>query len=71
MPEQTDPFAKFHEWMAGRSSKSEPNDANAMTVATATAEGRAVGAHRAAQGDRGFRAAGLRLLHQPRKPQGR
>jgi pyridoxamine 5'-phosphate oxidase len=37
MPE-TDPFAKFHEWMAA-AEQSEPNDPNAMTVATATADG--------------------------------
>ena len=37
MPEP-DPFAKFHEWMAA-AEQSEPNDPNAMTVATATADG--------------------------------
>lgn len=34
-----DPFARFREWMA-EAEASEPSDANAMTVATATAEGR-------------------------------
>ena len=37
MPEP-DPFAKFHEWMAA-AEQSEPNDPNAMTVATAAADG--------------------------------
>jgi pyridoxamine 5'-phosphate oxidase len=37
MPEP-DPFAKFHEWIAA-AEQSEPNDPNAMTVATATADG--------------------------------
>ncbi len=37
MPEP-DPFAKFHEWMAA-AEQSEPNDPNAMTVATATPDG--------------------------------
>jgi pyridoxamine 5'-phosphate oxidase len=37
MPEP-DPFAKFHEWMAA-AEQSEPNDPNAMTVATATPGG--------------------------------
>ncbi len=71
MPEP-DPFAKFHEWIAA-AEQSEPSDPNAMTVATATADGAPVGAHRAAQGDRrgGRRAARLRLLHQPGEPQGR
>ncbi len=33
------PFAQFHAWMA-EAENSEPNDPNAMIVATATAEGR-------------------------------
>jgi pyridoxamine 5'-phosphate oxidase len=35
---ESDPFAKFNEWMAA-AEQSEPNDPNAMTVATATADG--------------------------------
>jgi pyridoxamine 5'-phosphate oxidase len=35
----TDPFARFREWMA-EAEASEPVDANAMTVATATPDGR-------------------------------
>jgi pyridoxamine 5'-phosphate oxidase len=38
-PLVTDPFARFREWMA-EAEASEPVDANAMTVATATADGR-------------------------------
>jgi len=34
----TDPFALFEEWMA-KAEKSEPNDANAMALATADASG--------------------------------
>jgi len=35
----TDPFARFREWMA-EAEVSEPTEANAMTVATATPDGR-------------------------------
>jgi pyridoxamine 5'-phosphate oxidase len=35
---ESDPFAKFNEWIAA-AEQSEPNDPNAMTVATATADG--------------------------------
>ena len=35
----TDPYALFAEWMA-EATKSEPNDPNAMCLATATADGR-------------------------------
>lgn len=35
----TDPFARFREWMA-EAEASEPTEANAMTVATATPDGR-------------------------------
>jgi pyridoxamine 5'-phosphate oxidase len=35
----TDPFARFREWMA-EAEATEPADANAMTVATATRDGR-------------------------------
>jgi pyridoxamine 5'-phosphate oxidase len=38
-PRFTDPFARFREWMA-EAEASEPVDANAMTVATATTDGR-------------------------------
>lgn len=36
---QTDPYALFDAWMA-EAAKSEPNDPNAMSLATATADGR-------------------------------
>ena len=35
----TSPFDQFHEWMA-EAEKSEPNDPNAMIVATAASDGR-------------------------------
>ncbi len=38
MPEPTDPFARFEAWFA-EATASEPVDANAMTLATATADG--------------------------------
>lgn len=38
-PLATDPFARFREWMA-EAEASEPSDANAMIVATATPDGR-------------------------------
>ncbi len=38
-PLVTDPFARFQEWMA-EAEASEPSDANAMIVATATPDGR-------------------------------
>jgi len=38
-PEDADPFAKFHAWMA-EAAESEPVDPNAMTVVTATPDGR-------------------------------
>ena len=44
-----DPFAKFQEWME-EAWTHEPEDANAMTLATATPDGTPVGAHRAAEG---------------------
>lgn len=37
--ENTDPFALFEEWFA-EAEQQEPNDANAMTLATADADGR-------------------------------
>lgn len=39
VPLVTDPFARFRAWMADAEA-SEPSDANAMTVATATPDGR-------------------------------
>jgi len=39
MSEATDPFAWFANWMA-EAERSEPRDANAMTLATATPDGR-------------------------------
>ena len=36
---QTDPYALFDAWMA-EAAKTEPNDPNAMSLATATADGR-------------------------------
>jgi pyridoxamine 5'-phosphate oxidase len=39
LPLVTDPFARFQEWMA-EAEASEPSDPNAMTVATATPDGR-------------------------------
>jgi pyridoxamine 5'-phosphate oxidase len=38
-PLATDPFARFQEWFAEAEAR-EPSDPNAMTVATATADGR-------------------------------
>jgi pyridoxamine 5'-phosphate oxidase len=38
-PLATSPFAQFHDWMQ-EAEKSEPNDPNAMAVATATPDGR-------------------------------
>jgi pyridoxamine 5'-phosphate oxidase len=38
-PDDTDPFARFHAWMA-EAVASEPIDPNAMTVVTTTLEGR-------------------------------
>ncbi len=38
-PDDANPFARFHAWMA-EAIKSEPTDANAMTVVTATPDGR-------------------------------
>lgn len=38
-PLATSPFAQFHDWMA-EAAKSEPNDPNAMAVATTTLDGR-------------------------------
>lgn len=37
-PEPTDPFAQFDSWFA-EAARSEPNDPNAMTLATSTADG--------------------------------
>lgn len=37
-PEKTDPIVAFHAWLA-EAEKTEPNDPNAMTLATATPEG--------------------------------
>jgi len=37
-PETTDPFAQFDSWFA-EAARSEPNDPNAMTLATSTADG--------------------------------
>jgi pyridoxamine 5'-phosphate oxidase len=39
VPDMTSPFLPFHAWMA-EAAKSEPNDPNAMTVATVAANGR-------------------------------
>jgi len=39
IPEDPDPFARFHAWMA-EAVESEPVDPNAMTVVTATPDGR-------------------------------
>ena len=39
MADPTDPFARFQAWLAAAEA-SEPNDPNAMTLATATADGR-------------------------------
>src|SRR3954453_11007853 len=38
LPEVADPIALFHTWMADAEG-TEPNDANAMSLATASAEG--------------------------------
>ena len=38
MPDDADPFAKFEKWMA-EAWRHEPDDANAMTLATATPDG--------------------------------
>ena len=38
MPDIADPFAKFEEWMA-EAWRHEPDDANAMTLATAARDG--------------------------------
>ena len=51
-----------------RRARREPNDPEAMALATADADGRPVGADGAAEGPRRAR---LRLLHQSRQPQGR
>ena len=56
----TDPFALFDDWFA-EARASEPNDPEAMALATADARRPAVGAHGAAQGPWPGR---LRLLHQ-------
>jgi pyridoxamine 5'-phosphate oxidase len=39
MADPSDPFARFQAWLAAAEA-SEPNDPNAMTLATATADGR-------------------------------
>ena len=39
IPPDADPYALFDEWFA-LAQESEPNDANAMALATATADGR-------------------------------
>lgn len=39
IPQADDPFLLFQEWMA-EAARTEPNDPNAMTVATATGDGR-------------------------------
>lgn len=39
MADAADPFQEFHAWMA-EAEKTEPNDANAMCLATCTADGR-------------------------------
>ena len=48
-PWPTDPHALFEEWFA-EARAAEPNDAEAMALATADADGAAVGADGAAQG---------------------
>ena len=59
-------MALFHAWME-EAKKTEPNEANAMGIATVDAQGRPECAHGAAQG----RHAGwLRLLYQHRERQG-
>ena len=62
-----DPIAHFEAWMA-EAAKSEPNDPNAVCLATCTPEGRPSARMVLLKG---VDAARLRLLHQPRKPQGR
>ena len=60
-PKADDPFALFGEWLAD-AEKSEPNDANAMSVATVDADGLPECPHGAAE--RAFAEAGFRVLHQ-------
>ena len=62
-----DPFALARDWLA-EAEASEPNDPNAIALATVDAGGPAQRAHGAAEGDRG---GCLRLLHQLRLDQGR
>ncbi len=45
------PFDQFRTWMA-EAEKSEPNDPNAMIVATTTPDGQSVAANHPAQGRR-------------------
>ena len=61
-----DPIRQFTLWF-DEALKSQLLDVNAMTLATAIRDRRAVGAHRAAEGRRRAR---LRVLHQLRERQG-
>ncbi len=66
MDAATEPYARFREWLA-EAEKGEPNDANAMALATVDASGHAIAAHGLAQR---VGRAGLRVLYQLREPQG-
>ena len=61
-----DPFALFDAWFA-EAQASEPNDPNAMALATADADGRPSVRMVLLKGHGPRR---LRVLHQPREPQG-
>ena len=61
----SDPFMLFEVWYA-EAKEAEPNDPNAMALATASEDG-FFRAHGSAQGPRNRR---FRVLHQCRKPQG-
>ena len=67
MDAATEPYTRFREWLA-EAEKGEPNDANAMALATVDAAGqpslRMVLL-------KGLRCDGLRVLYQSREPQGR
>ena len=62
-----DPHALFERWFA-EARLAEPNDPDAMTLATVDAEGRPSARMVLLKG---HDAARLRLLHQPAEPQGR
>ncbi len=67
LAQTTEPFQLFSEWLA-EAETSEPNDPNAMALATVDESGlpdvRMVLL-------KGFDADGLRLLHKSREPEGR